>query len=199
MGDPRKQRKKYEMPRFPWRTDILQGELRLIGEYGLRNKRELWRHKTMLSRFRAIARSLLGMPLEERSKLEHQLLNRLHRIGILPETAELDDVLDLNVEGVLERRLQTVIFRRGLAKSIYQARQFITHGHVAIGDKRIFSPSYLVFKDDEARINYAPTSPLNNPNHPVRKAPSFVAEQPQAKRITGKEAEEKELEREEEV
>jgi len=186
MGDPKKQRKKYEMPRFPWRTDILQGELHLIGEYGLRNKRELWRHKTMLSRFRGIARSLLGMPSEERSKLENQLLNRLHRIGILPETAELDDVLDLNIEGVLERRLQTVIFRRGLAKSIHQARQFITHGHVAIGEKRVFSPSYLVFKDDEERINYAPTSPLNNPDHPVRKAPSFTAEKPEVKRVAKK-------------
>lgn len=189
MGDPKKQRKKYEVPRFPWRTDILQGELRLIGEYGLRNKRELWRHKTMISRFRGIARSLLGMPSEERSKLENQLLNRLHRIGILPETAELDDVLDLNVEDVLERRIQTVIFRRGLAESIYQARQFITHGHMAIGKKRVFSPSYLVLKDDEEKINYAPTSPLNNPDHPVRKASSFAAEKPQAKGITKKEAE----------
>jgi len=177
------------MPRFPWRTDILQGELRLIGEYGLRNKRELWRHKTMLSRFRGIARSLLGMPPEERSKLESQLLSRLHRIGILPETAELDDVLDLNVEDVLERRLQTVIFRRGLTKSIHQARQFITHGHVAIGEKRVFSPSYLVFKDDENRINYASTSPLNDPGHPVRKGPSVAAEKPQVRRGAKKEAE----------
>jgi len=177
------------MPRFPWRTDILQGELRLIGEYGLRNKRELWRHKTMLSRFRGIARSLLGMPPEERSKLESQLLSRLHRIGILPETAELDDVLDLNVENVLERRLQTVIFRRGLANSIHQARQFITHGHVAIGEKRVFSPSYLVFKDDEDRINYASTSPLNDPGHPVRKGPSVAAEKPQVRRGAKKEAE----------
>ncbi|MEM2935644.1 MAG: 30S ribosomal protein S4 [Candidatus Bathyarchaeia archaeon] len=192
MGDPKKQRKKYEMPRFPWRTDILQGELQLLGEYGLRNKRELWRHKTMLSRFRGIARSLLGMPPEERSKLENQLLNRLHRIGILPETAELDDVLDLNIESILERRLQTVIFRRGLAKSIHQARQFITHGHVAIGERKVFSPSYLVFKDEEEKINYAPTSPLNNPDHPVRKTSGFAAEKPQAKRITGKEAEEEE-------
>ena len=190
MGDPKKQRKKYEMPRFPWRTDILQAELSLIGEYGLRNKRELWRHKTMLSRFRGIARSLLGMPPEERSKLENQLLNRLRRIGILPETAELDDVLDLNVEDVLERRLQTVIFRRGLAKSIHQARQFITHGHMSIGDKRVFSPSYLVFKEDEARINYATNSPLNNSDHPVRKAPSLAEEKPQMKRVARKQEQE---------
>ncbi|MDH5691405.1 MAG: 30S ribosomal protein S4, partial [Candidatus Bathyarchaeota archaeon] len=74
MGDPRKQRRKYETPRFPWRTDVLQSELKLQGQYGLRNKRELWRHRTTMSRFREIARSLLGMPAEQRQKLEKQLL-----------------------------------------------------------------------------------------------------------------------------
>ncbi|MDH5713837.1 MAG: 30S ribosomal protein S4, partial [Candidatus Bathyarchaeota archaeon] len=95
MGDPKKQRKKYETPKFPWRTDVLQEELKMLGQYGLRNKKELWRHKTMLSRFRGIARSLLGMSSEERKRQEEQLLGRLTRLGILPKKAELDDVLDL--------------------------------------------------------------------------------------------------------
>jgi len=176
MGDPRKQRKKYETPRFPWRTDILQSELRLQGQYGLRNKRELWRHKTKMSRFREIARSLLGMPAEQRRKLEKQLLERLNRLGILPETAVLDDVLDLSLEDILERRLQTIVFSKGLAKSIYQARQLITHGHIAIDGKRVPSPSYLVLRDEEAKIAYASTSNLSNPNHPVRAAISSVEE-----------------------
>src|SRR3989304_3923373 len=60
MGDPKKQRKKYDTPRFRWRKDILQEELKLLGQYGLRNKHELWRHKTMLSKTRGIARSLIG-------------------------------------------------------------------------------------------------------------------------------------------
>jgi len=168
MGDPKKQRKKYETPRFPWRTDTLQKELNLIGQYGLRNKRELWRHETSLSRFREIARSLLGMPAEQRAKLEKQLLNRLNRVGILPETAALDDVLDLSIEDLLERRLQTIVFRKGLAKSVQQARQLITHRHISIGEQRVPSPSYMVLRDEEAKITYAPTSPLNNLNHPIR-------------------------------
>jgi len=174
MGDPRKQRKKYETPRFPWRTDILQSELRLQGQYGLRNKRELWRHKTILSRFREIARSLLGMSTEERQKMEKQLLDRLNRLGILPETAVLDDVLDLSLEDILERRLQTLVFNKGLAKSIYQARQLITHGHIAIDRRRVPSPSYLVLRDEEAKLAYSPTSSLSNPNHPIREAVSSV-------------------------
>jgi len=176
MGDPKRQRKKYETPRFPWRTDILQSELRLQGQYGLRNKRELWRHKTTLSRFREIARSLSGMPTEQRHKLEKQLLERLNRLGILPETAVLDDVLDLSLEDILERRLQTLVFNKGLAKSIYQARQLVTHGHIAIDNRRVPTPSYLVLRDEEAKIAYAQISSLSNPNHPVRTAISSVEE-----------------------
>ncbi len=168
MGDPKKQRKKYETPRFPWRTDVLQAELKLLGQYGLRNKHELWRAKTMLSKFRGIARSLLGKSPEEREKLEKQLLTKLKRMGILHETAVLDDVLDLTVEDILERRLQTIVFRKGLAKSIYQARQFITHGHIAIGNKKVRSPGYLVLKEEEDQIAYSPTSPLSDSNHPLR-------------------------------
>ena len=168
MGDPKKQRRKYETPRFPWRTDTLQKELNLIGQYGLRNKRELWRHETALSKFRETARSLLGMPTEQRAKLEKQLLNRLNRLGILPETAALDDVLDLSIEDILERRLQTIVFRKGMAKSIQQARQMITHRHIAIGEQRVPSPSYMVLRDEEAKLTYAPTSALSNPNHPTR-------------------------------
>ncbi|MCD6325687.1 30S ribosomal protein S4 [Candidatus Bathyarchaeota archaeon] len=170
MGDPKKPKKKYETPRFPWRSDVLESELRLLGEYGLRNKRELWRHRTMLSKFRGIARSLFGMPTSRRRILEKQLLDKLKRLGILSENAVLDDVLDLTVEAILERRLQTLVFRKGLAKSIYQSRQLITHGHIAIDGKKVFSPSYIVPKNEEDKIEYAPTSPLVNPEHPIRAA-----------------------------
>lgn len=177
MGDPKKQRKKYETPRFPWRTDVLQAELKLVGQYGLRNKRELWRHRTMLSKFRGIARSLLGMPAEQRKKLEMQLLNKLHRLGILPEKAALDDALDLSIDDILERRLQTIVFQKGLAKSIHQSRQLITHRHVVIAERKVSSPSYLVLREEEASIAYAPTSPLSNSKHPLRAS----VQAPQAK------------------
>ncbi len=170
MGDPKKQRKKYETPRFPWRTDTLQEELKLLGQYGLRNKHELWRHETMLSKFRGIARSLIGKTPEERKKMEQELLTRLKKLGIIHETAVLDNVLDLTIEDVLERRLQTIIFRKGLVKTIYQARQLITHGHVTIGNQRVTVPSYIVTRDDENKIAYAPQSPFANPSHPLRQA-----------------------------
>lgn len=175
MGDPKKQKKKYETPRFPWRTDILQEELKLLGQYGLRNKRELWRHKTMLSKFRGIARSLIGKPPEERRRMEEELLSRLKKLGIIHETAVLDDVLDLTVEDILERRLQTIVFRKGLAKSTHQARQLITHGHITIGKQRVTVPSYLVTKEEEEQIAYASDSPLANPSHPLRQTVAVTA------------------------
>ena len=170
MGDPKKQRKKYDTPRFPWQIDTLEAELKLLGQYGLRNKREIWRHKTLLSKYRGIGRSLLGMSVVERRIQEKQILDKLHRLGILPDAAALDDVLDLKLEDILGRRLQTLVFQRGLAQSIQQSRQLITHGHIAIEGRRVSSPSYLVLKDEETKITYTPKSPLTNPDHPLTKS-----------------------------
>lgn len=174
MGDPKKQRKKYDTPRFPWRTDIMQGELKLIGEYGLRNKHELWRQETLLSKFRSIARTLIGETPEERKKMENELLAKLKKLGVLDETAVLDDVLDLTIEDVLERRLQTIVFRKGLAKTMQQSRQLISHGHMTIGNRRVTTPSYIVAKTEETEINYTPKSSLANPAHPLRQTISVA-------------------------
>lgn len=176
MGDPKRQRKKFDTPRFPWQIDTLEAELKTLGQYGLRNKREIWRHKTLLSKYRGIGRSLLGMTVDERSKQEKQLLDRLHRLGILPEESALDDVLDLTLEDILERRLQTVVFHRGLSQSIQQARQLITHGHISIEGRKVSTPSYLVLRGEEEKIEYSPKSPLTNPEHPLTKSIVIPAE-----------------------
>lgn len=169
MGDPKRHRKKYETPRNPWEEDVLKEELRLIGSYGLRNKRELWRHQTELTRYRNIARSLLSMPEEKRAKLESELLQKLHRLGLIGKEATVEDALDLKVEDLLERRLQTIVAKIGLSKTIHQARQLISHGHIFLNGKRITSPSYLVLKDQESNISYSPDSPLIIGDHPLRR------------------------------
>jgi len=171
LGDPRKQRKTYETPRHPWRKQQLEEELRLLGDYGLRNKRELRHHETKLSSIRGIARSLLGATAEEREQLERQYLKRLTRLGILPETANIDNILDLTVKDLMERRLQTLVFRQGHARTIHQARQFVTHGHVRVADNVVSVPGYIVTREDESRIAIDPRSTLSNPQHPVRVMP----------------------------
>ncbi len=185
-GDPKRQRKKYETPRFLWRKDTLQEELKLLGQYGLRNKHELWRHETSLSKFRGIARSLISQTPEERQKMENELLAKLKKLGVLQETAVLDNVLDLAIEDVLERRLQTLVFRKALAKTPYQARQLITHGHVLIGNRRVTIPSYIVSREEEVQVTYSPQSALANPSHPTRVAMTVVAKQPEVRQPRGR-------------
>jgi small subunit ribosomal protein S4 len=179
MGDPKKQRKKYDTPRFRWRKDILQEELKLQGQYGLRNKHELWRHKTLLSKTRGIARSLISKSPEERAKMENEALARLKKLGILQDTAVLDNVLDLSIEDILERRLQTIVFRKGLTRTIFQSRQLITHGHVSINGRRVTIPGYIVPKTEEALITYSAESAVANQAHPLRVGLTVVAKPPQ--------------------
>ncbi len=171
MGDPRKQHKTYQTPRHPWRKEQLEEELRLLGEYGLRNKRELRHHETQLSEIRGIARTLLGATEEQRARLESNYLKRMSRLGILPETASVDNILDLNVKDLMERRLQTVVYRTGLARTVHQARQFVNHGHIAIGGDIVSIPGYLVRKEEESRIAFHPSSAVSNSQHPARVAP----------------------------
>ena len=158
MGYPKKQRKKYDRPRNPWTKEGLEEELKLLGLYGLRNKHELWRKKTELSKFRRNARSLINKNPEERAKMENEILLRLKKLGILQQTAVLDDVLDLTIENFLERRLQTIVFRKGLTRTIFQSRQLISHGHITIGNRRITIPGYNVLKKEEEQLTYTPTS-----------------------------------------
>lgn len=169
MGDPKKQRKKYETPKFPYLRDELDTELKLLGEYGLRNKRELWRHYSMLTKYRTLARALLAKPPDERARTEKQLLEKLSSLKLIPKNATLDHILDLSIEDILERRFQTLVLRLGLSKKSQQARQLIVHGHISIKGRKVTSPSYMVALDEEQFIDYASTSPISRDDHPIRK------------------------------
>ncbi|MFN3384470.1 MAG: 30S ribosomal protein S4, partial [Archaeoglobaceae archaeon] len=80
------------------------------------------------------------------------VIKKLQKFGILKENATLDDVLDLSVENFLERRLQTIVFRQGLAKTVKQARQMIVHGHIEVDGRKVTCPSFIVLKDLESKI-----------------------------------------------
>jgi small subunit ribosomal protein S4 len=129
----------------------------------------------MLSQVRGIARSLLGATEEERGRLEKEYLSKLTRIGVLSESASIDDILDLEIRDLLERRLQTVVFRRGLAKSPYQARQLVSHGHIAVAGKVVSIPGYIVKRDEEQKLKYFSHSPLAKSDHPLRKVVAAAA------------------------
>ncbi|HYY66227.1 MAG TPA: 30S ribosomal protein S4 [Nitrososphaeraceae archaeon] len=152
MGDPRKPKKIFRRPRRIWTTDQLNTELHLIGTYGLRNKRELWKAQTEVAGFRNQARALLALTTQQRQNKEIQLLSFLNRLGLVNESATLDDVLNLKIEDLLERRLQTIVMRKGGFKSPHLARQIVVHGHVYVGDRIINLPGYLLKKGEEPQI-----------------------------------------------
>lgn len=152
MGDPKKARKTFTRPRSPWRADQLAQELYLLGTFGLRNKRELWKAQTNLSSVRKQARTLLAATEQVRLREEKKLLDSLRRKGLVGEGASLDDILGLTVEDVLARRLQTMVFKKGMALSPLHSRQLIVHGHIAIGDRLITIPGYGVGQEDQGRI-----------------------------------------------
>ena len=168
MGGIRKPKKKYHSPGHPWQKTRLAEELNFVGEYALRNKRELWRHHALLARFRGIARDTLALPFDQRGLQETQLLGRLQRLSLVKEHSTLDDVLNLTIRDVLERRLQTQVFRQGLAKSFHQARQLVTHGHITLGDHRVSSPGMLLKKGQEKSLGYSLGSPYRSASHPER-------------------------------
>ncbi len=153
MGDPKKSRRRWQGPRHPWKKENLTKELSLIGKFGLRNKRELWYSNAILKSYRKQAGSILALDEEERAVKEKDLINKLSGLGLLEEGAVLDSVLGLSVEDILERRLQTVLLKLNKARTPYQARQMIVHGHVRIGNRRISSPSYIVSRSEEPNIN----------------------------------------------
>jgi len=164
-------RKKYETPMHPWKETRIKSERELIKKYGLKNHKEVWKAKTYLGKHREQARELLakvGMSNPQIKKESDQLLLHLTHMGIVSMGASLDDVLALDTESVLSRRLQTLVYLKGFSSTPYQARQLISHGHVAVKGRKVTIPSFMVGKDEESQIQYTIRSPLNEISHPAR-------------------------------
>merc|ERR1719352_1867836 len=150
-------------PRRAYDKERLDKELQMIGTYGLKTNREIWRVGLILSKVRAVARRLLT--LEERDPERifqgQALMRRMIRYGILDEDKQrLDYVLELKVENVMERRLQTLVFKRGLAKSIHHARVLIRQRHIRVGRQIVNVPSFMVRVESQPHIEFATNSPF---------------------------------------
>jgi small subunit ribosomal protein S4 len=154
MGDPKKGRKKYSKPRKSFQKDRIVKGKEIKDLYGLKNNREFLKAESTIRGKRATARKLLALDLETRVMREKELLDSLKRTGILQGTPTLEDVLTLTPEAILERRLQTIVWRKGLANTAKQARQFITHGHIAVEGKKVNKPAYIVTVGEEVKIAY---------------------------------------------
>ena len=161
MGDVKNFRRVWNKPKRPLNFDLKMEELKILGEFGLKTKRELWKARTELSRVRNQARSLLALRQEIREKEEPILIHSLSRIGLVEENATLDDVLNLEIQNLLSRRLQSIIMKKFYFKTPSQARQAISHGHIMIGDRIVNIPSYVVKTDEEDTVTLTPESIFN--------------------------------------
>jgi small subunit ribosomal protein S4 len=147
----KRQRKKHTKPFRPWDKTRIDKERKLMDTYGLRRKKELWRVESILRNYRRMARNLAAKIDKEQEKV---LLDKVFREGLLEKGQELDDVLALNTEKLLERRLQTMVFRKNLSTTPKQARQLIVHGHIAVDDRRIVWPSMIINRELEDKIKF---------------------------------------------
>jgi len=175
MGHPKKRKKMHERPRRPWVMQRIKEEKELAEKYGLKNKREIWKAASFIKKYRREIRSILAeiagrKPTEHAMKKKEEILASLKRKGILKENtykveseaedngegavSRLEDVLALSTEYILERRLQTQVYKKGLANSLKHARQLIVHGHIAVNGRRVTIPSYMVCVEEEKGIGY---------------------------------------------
>merc|ERR1712185_506368 len=150
-------------PRRAFDKERLDHELQLLGTYGLKNKREIRRMGLVLSKVRAVARELLTMDVKDPRRIfEGQaLMRRMIRYGILDEDKQrLDYVLALKIEDFMERRLQTLVYKRGLAKSIHHARVLTRQKHIRVGRQIVDIPSFMVRVESQPHIDFALSSPF---------------------------------------
>ena len=153
----RKIKKKFKKPIKPWDKERMGKESILLKTFGLRRKHEIWKAESILRSFRRRARDLAAKRDKPQERI---LLDKLYKMGLLGKNADLDDVLSLTGENLLERRLQTIVFKKKIANTPKQARQFITHGHIAIEGRRTIYPSFSVTRELENKISYYETSPI---------------------------------------
>jgi small subunit ribosomal protein S4 len=179
MGQPKQRKKRYEKPRRPWEMTRMKAEREIAETYGLKSKREIWKADSVVKRYRREVRAILaeiaGMkPTEHTLRKRDAILTALRRRGILREsedsTDRVEDVLALTVGDLLERRLQTRVYKKGLANSLKQARQLIVHGHIAVDGRRVTVPSYIVAVEEEKRIEYYGAPPIGVKPRPMAEA-----------------------------
>jgi small subunit ribosomal protein S4 len=197
MGDPRRLRKKYHTPSKAFEKERMLEEMRFIGTYGLRNKKEFWRHRSQLSHFRDLTRGYRKLPTNLMDKFLSELRSKLYKMGLVTPTATADDILSLTVDKLLDRRVQTLVHKLGLAKTVYQARQLVVHRHILVNGKVISSPSYICTVEDEKQISYSPNSPFAKDKNklfiaeePVEEKSSATKEEPAGKEESNEEAKE---------
>ncbi len=165
MGDPRRLKKKWNKPQHPWQEQRMLVETELVKEYGLKRKNEIWKMNSLLKRYFEQAKTLIGSEKATTQAENDQFVKKLAALGVLKPTSKVDEALNLSLKDLMERRLQTIVVRKSLARNMLQARQFIVHEHISVASKKITVPSYLVSIEEESTVAFSPDSQYKDPAH----------------------------------
>ncbi|ORD94277.1 RS9 [Enterospora canceri] len=162
MGGVIRSRKLATTPRNPWEKARIIKELALLGKYGLRNKNELWTVLSVAKNDKEQARKLLITTDKELFMTEGRaLLNRLFRDGLIAGvdfndqediSKCLKQVLNLELGNYLDRRLQTLVAKAGLARNLHHARALITQKQITLGGRVVNKPGMVVRAENEGYI-----------------------------------------------
>jgi len=143
----KRKHKTYSKPKRPFDKVRIEEEAEIKKEFGLKNKREIWKAEARIKSIRERAKKLISSDEKE----QKDLFERLKKIGL--EVNSIADVLSLNKEDYLKRRLQTVVVHKKLATTTKSARQLITHKRILVDGKIVDSPSYIVPVELEKKIS----------------------------------------------
>ena len=143
----KKEHKKYSKPKQPFNKERLIEEEGIKKEFGLKNKKEIWKSDSMIKSIKRRAKKLISANKED----QKLLFARLKKIGLT--TDSIADVLSLDKTDYLKRRLQTIIVMKKIATTSKGARQLITHKKIIVGANVVDSPSYIVPVELENKIS----------------------------------------------
>ena len=143
----KRKHKSYSRPKRPFDKARIEEEARIKEEYGLKNKKEIWKADAQIKSIREKAKKLISAGHEK----QKALFERLKKIGFKADS--ISDVLSLEKRDYMNRRLQTIVFKKRLARSPKHARQMIVHKKILVNGRAINSPSYIVPTEFEEKIS----------------------------------------------
>lgn len=173
MGGLVKHRKKYVSHKKRWDKKVIVDEAVLVNDYALKNKKEIRKVELEISKIKKIAKELNRSAQTKESETAKNFVEKLKNNGYLNSDAtSLDEVLDIKLRNLLERRLTNIVYKAKLARTPVQARQFVVHRHITVNGKLVDSPSFMVPLTLEHTVSFVGNSTLADENHPERKLAS---------------------------
>lgn len=167
MGSIKKIRKKYSKPSHPWRSTRIEEENQICKDYGIPKKTEVWKTIAKLESYKNQTKRLSSIDNTQSALEMGNLIAKVKSYNLIQNDTS-DEILGITLKNLLDRRLQTIVFKKNLAKGMKQARQLITHRHILVNNKIISSPSYLVKLSEETGVEISPKSPFYDVAHPER-------------------------------